>query len=233
MSASAEQPAAAAAVAEGEDLDATLDDPSASDNSDATGSGIESDAEPDVAELTTRIAAIAAERDEYLDQLQRQRAEFQNFRRRATTDRQQQVSAGVSRLVDSLLPVLDGCDAAVAQGHDEVAPVAQSLMVALGKAGLERITAVGTPFDPNEHEAVIVEQAPPDADAGSAALNADTDGSVASEGVTGSGGSAAATTGDHDGAGGDTVQMVIEELRSGYRFDGRVLRAAMVKVRAG
>ena len=96
---------------------------------------------------------------------------------------------------------------------------------------------MGTPFDPNEHEAVIVEQAPPDADAdadaGSAALNADTDGSVASEGVTGSGGSAAATTGDHDGAGGDTVQMVIEELRSGYRFDGRVLRAAMVKVRAG
>ncbi|WP_428115856.1 nucleotide exchange factor GrpE [Candidatus Poriferisodalis sp.] len=233
MSASAEQPAADAAVAEGEDLDATLDDPSASDNSDATGSGIESDAEPDVGELTTRIAAIAAQRDEYLDQLQRQRAEFQNFRRRVTTDRQQQVSAGVSRLVDSLLPVLDGCDAAVAQGHDEVAPVAQSLMVALGKAGLERITAVGTPFDPNEHEAVIVEQAPPGADAGSAALNADTDGSVASEGVTGSCASAAATTGDHDGAGGDTVQMVIEELRSGYRFDGRVLRAAMVKVRAG
>ena len=213
---------------------ATVDDrPESEDMNDAVGSSLEPDAESAIAELTMRLDAVTAERDDYVDQLQRQRAEFQNFRRRAEADRQQQVSAGVSRLADSLLPVLDGCDAAVAQGHDEVAPVAQSLMVALGKAGLERIEAVGVPFDPNEHEAVIVEHSPPEADAGSGAPNAETDGSAASQGATESGRSDNATARDDSGTGGDTVQMVTEELRSGYRFAGRVLRAAMVKVRAG
>ena len=214
---------------------ATVDDrPESEDMNDAVGSSLEPDAESAIAELTVQLAAVTTERDDYVDQLQRQRAEFQNFRRRVEADRQQQVSAGVSRLVDSLLPVLDGCDAAAAQGHDEVAPVAQSLMVALGNAGLERIEAVGVPFDPNEHEAVIVEHSPPEANAASA----ETDVSGASQGAPESGRNDNATAHDDNGADGDPVhgdpvQMVTEELRSGYRFAGRVLRAAMVKVRAG
>ena len=214
---------------------ATVEDRSESeDMNDAVGSSLEPDAESAIAELTMQLAAVTTERDDYVDQLQRLRAEFQNFRRRVEADRQQRVSAGVGRLVDSLLPVLDGCDAAVAQGHDEVAPVAQSLMVALGKAGLERIEAVGVPFDPNEHEAVIVENSPPEANAASA----ETDVSGASQGVPEPGRNDDATAHDDNGADGDPahgdpVQMVTEELRSGYRFAGRVLRAAMVKVRAG
>ncbi|WP_419917050.1 nucleotide exchange factor GrpE [Candidatus Poriferisodalis sp.] len=144
------------------------------------------------ADLLPQLEAVMAERDDYLDQLQRQRAEFQNYRKRVEAERRQQVAAGVSRLVESLLPVLDGCDAATAQGHDEVAAVGQSLMVALGKAGLERIDSVGEPFDPTQHEAVTIEEAVDDA-----------------------------------------PQIVAAELRSGFRFDGRVLRAAMVQVRAG
>ena len=144
------------------------------------------------ADLLAQLDAVTAERDDYLDQLQRQRAEFQNYRKRVEAERRQQVSAGVSRLVESLLPVLDGCDAATAQGHGEVAAVGQSLMVALGKAGLERIDSVGEPFDPTQHEAVTIEEAVDDA-----------------------------------------PQIVTAELRSGFRFDGRVLRAAMVKVRTG
>lgn len=157
------------------------------------------------ADLLSQLEAVTAERDDYLDQLQRQRAEFQNYRKRVEAERRQQVSAGVSRLVESLLPVLDGCDAATSQGHSEVAAVGQSLMVALGKAGLERIDSVGEPFDPTQHEAVTIEEAaaaePDDADAPAHA----------------------------DGA----RQIVTAELRSGFRFDGRVLRAAMVKVRTG
>ncbi len=213
---------------------ATVDDrPESEDMDDAVGSSLEPDAESAIAELTMQLAAVTTERDDYVDQLQRLRAEFQNFRRRVEADRQQQVSSGVGRLVDSLLPVLDGCDAAVAQGHDEVAPVAQSLMVALGKAGLERIEAVGVPFDPNEHEAVIVENSPPEANAASAAASAETDVSGASQGAPESGRNDDATAHDDNGADGDPAQMVTEELRSGYRFAGRVLRAAMVKVRAG
>lgn len=178
------------------------------------------------ADLLSQLEAVTAERDDYLDQLQRQRAEFQNYRKRVEAERRQQVSAGVSRLVESLLPVLDGCDAATSQGHSEVAAVGQSLMVALGKAGLERIDAVGEPFDPTQHEAVTIEEAP-------AAPAADED---ADEPDVDDAGSAAAAEPDDadapahaDGA----RQIVTAELRSGFRFDGRVLRAAMVKVRTG
>lgn len=170
------------------------------------------------AELQSQLDEVTAERNDYLDQLQRQRAEFQNFRKRVESERRQQVSAGVSRLVESLLPVLDGCDAATAQGHSEVAAVGQSLMVALGKAGLERIDAVGEPFDPTQHEAVTIEQAPA-AESGEPA----TDGAPETDDAAG----------ETDGDAAAARQLVTAELRSGFRFDGRVLRAAMVKVRTG
>ena len=180
----------------------------------------------ELADLLTQLDAVAAERDDYLDQLQRQRAEFQNYRKRVEAERRQQVSAGVSRLVESLLPVLDGCDAAAAQGHSEVTAVGQSLMVALGKAGLERIDAVGEPFDPTQHEAVTIEEAPaaapvPDEDADAPDVE-----EAASEAAVPSDADAPDPA---DGA----RQVVTAELRSGFRFDGRVLRAAMVKVRTG
>ncbi|MCY4517523.1 MAG: nucleotide exchange factor GrpE [Acidimicrobiaceae bacterium] len=227
MSASASEPSEAAV--DGVD-DAGTSEPDTSEPVEFAAATAEpfSESPPDVDDVTHRadllgkLDAVTAERDDYLDQLQRQRAEFQNFRKRVEAERRQQVSAGVSRLVESLLPVLDGCDAATAQGHDEVAAVGQSLMVALGKAGLERIDAVGEPFDPNQHEAVTIEAAPEprpaasDDDAGespdAAAIGAD---------------------GGESELGGEVHQVVTAELRSGFRFDGRVLRAAMVKVRTG
>lgn len=176
--------------------------------------------EPDeAADLLAQLDAVTAERDDYLDQLQRQRAEFQNFRKRMEAERRQQVSAGVSRLVESLLPVLDGCDAATVQGHSEVAAVGQSLMLALGKAGLERIEAVGEPFDPTQHEAVTIEEAP--------APKRDDE---PADGASGSVESADEADGEAAAA---AHQVVTAELRSGFRFDGRVLRAAMVSVRTG
>ncbi len=135
-----------------------------------------------------QVAQITAERDDYLAQLQRLSADYQNFKRRTEDDRQAQINKGVSLVVESLLPVLDACDAAALQGSDEVNPVAQALLQALQKAGLERIAAVGAAFDPNEHEAV--------------------------------------STVSPDNA----EQIVTEEFRTGYRFNGQVLRASMVKV---
>lgn len=213
MSPSKPEPRADAADAALDDdvsdaADAADDDAEASEEADAGG-------DPDGAELAAQLQAVTAERDDYVDQLQRQRAEFQNYRKRVEGERRQQVAAGVSRLVESLLPVLDGCDAATAQGHSEVDAVGQALMVALGKAGLERIDAVGEEFDPTQHEAVIFEQASAD--------EADEVASSADEAAEEPDGELAA----------EAHQVVTEELRSGYRFDGRVLRAAMVKVRTG
>ena len=231
MSASAPEPSEAAV----DGIDDVVDDagtsePNAGEPIECAAATAESlgESPPDVDDLTHRadllgkLDAVTAERDDYLDQLQRQRAEFQNFRKRVEAERRQQVSAGVSRLVESLLPVLDGCDAATAQGHDEVAAVGQSLMVALGKAGLERIDAVGEPFDPNQHEAVTIEAAPEPRPAASD----DDAGESPAASATG------ADTGESE-LGGEARQVVTAELRSGFRFDGRVLRAAMVKVRTG
>ncbi len=142
-----------------------------------------------VEDLLDSLEQVTAERDEYLDALQRLQAEFENFRRRSHTESEQRIASGVARLAEALLPVLDACDAAAAQGLDDVAPIQSSLAVVLQKEGLERIETVGAAFDPNEHEAVMHEA----------------------------------------GDGGE--QVVVEELRSGYRWNGRTLRAAMVKVR--
>lgn len=225
MSASESRPSPAAVAADGlvgasASDDVARDEPDApaeSSNSPEPGSDATvPDAAPEGAtDVAEQLDTVSAERDDYLDQLQRHRAEFQNFRRRVESERLQQVSAGVGRLVESLLPVLDACDVAEAQGHTEVAAVGQALMVALGKAGLERIDAVGEHFDPTLHEAVTIEEAP------TAPAEASGD-----DGIDASDDAAA----DRTDAG---RQIVTAELRSGFRFDGRVLRAAMVKVRTG
>ena len=146
-------------------------------------------AELTVEDLIEALETVTAERDQYLDSLQRLQAEFENFRKRSATESENRISSGLARLVEAMLPVLDGCDAAIAQGHDQVAPIQGSLVVTLEKEGLERVEAVGAVFDPTEHEAVLHE------------------------------------------AGDGGAQIVVEELRSGYRWNGKVLRAAMVKVR--
>jgi molecular chaperone GrpE len=134
------------------------------------------------------VVALIAERDEYLDALQRLKAEFANARRRADEQAAARRSQAAADLVEKLLPVLDSCDAALAQGIEEVRPIGDALFDVLSGQGLQRVDAVGEPFDPEVHEAVIYEE------------------------------------------GGDGAQVVIETLRTGYRWNERVLRAPMVKV---
>ena len=59
-----------------------------------------------------RIAALEAERDEYLDLLQRKQAEFENFRKRVARDQERLVAHAHERLVRELLPVLDDLERA-------------------------------------------------------------------------------------------------------------------------
>jgi molecular chaperone GrpE len=153
-----------------------------------TGTTAEGEAPMTVEDLIETLETVTVQRDEYLDSLQRLQADFENFRRRGQSDSEQRVAAGTGRIAEALLPVLDACNAAMVQGIEGVEPVAAALSLALGKEGLERIEAVGAPFDPNEHDAVLHEA----------------------------------------GDGGE--QVVVEELRPGFRWQGRVLRAAMVKV---
>jgi molecular chaperone GrpE len=122
--------------------------------------------------LEERLALLERERDEYLDALQRLKAEFDNFRKRAARDQASLVERASERLVRELLPVLDDLERALeaAEQHEEatleegVALVHRSLAAALEREGLAEIETDGQ-FDPHVHEALLSQ--PSEADEGS------------------------------------------------------------------
>jgi|SRR5581483_1019773 len=152
------------------------------------------EAGPDAAELA-EIDRLRAERDEYLSHLQRTQAEFDNYRKRMLRDQTVHLERATGNLIEQLLPVLDSFELALGSAGTDVERLRKGVELvygeflgALEKAGLERIEALGKPFDPEEHEAVMHVE---------------------------------------DDGGEPGVRDVV---RSGYRFKGRVLRPAMVKV---
>ncbi len=121
------------------------------------------DADPRTrAELYGALLEAEAQRDEYLDDLRRARAEFDNYRRRVMREGASQRDSGKAEAFGSLLEVLDDLERTVeaSEGSDDpslakgLQLVASKLVSAVGSQGLTRIDAVDAPFDPNEHEAV-------------------------------------------------------------------------------
>ncbi len=102
--------------------------------------------------------AVSRERDEYQDSLLRQRADYENARKRQER-RLAEISRNASEnLVKELLPVLDNLDRALESGGDirgGVQATRDQLADVLGNEGLLPISADGQPFDPNVHEAVM------------------------------------------------------------------------------
>ncbi len=118
-----------------------------------------------VEELVELLETTTVERDEYLDLARRTQAEFENHRKRAAKQLDDEVVRRVADLVEQLLPVLDACDGAVSHGAAEVEPIFAALLQTLEKRGLERIDPMGDEFDPTWHEAVMHEPAYEDQDA--------------------------------------------------------------------
>jgi molecular chaperone GrpE len=108
------------------------------------------------------VAALAAERDEYLALAQRVQADFDNYRKRAIRDQERLVAHAHERLVRELLPVLDDLERALeaAEQHEEVKLVEgvklveKALRSALAKEGLVEIET-DRGFDPHVHEALL------------------------------------------------------------------------------
>ncbi|MBB5914117.1 molecular chaperone GrpE [Nocardia transvalensis] len=101
--------------------------------------------------------AISAELAERTADLQRLTAEYANYRRRVERDRKAATDSAKSAVVTELLGVLDDLDRARAHGDLASGPlksVADKLVDALTKLGLEEFGAEGEPFDPTLHEAV-------------------------------------------------------------------------------
>ncbi len=208
------------------------------------------------AAILTDVAALTAQRDEYLESLQRLMADFDNYRKRVARLQQEQGARAEANLVTKLLPVLDNLDLAwahlgprggAARADDAGAAGApdrqsgplseearaigqarQQLLDVLAKEGLERVDAVDVPFDPTVHDAVAHAPGPAGGGVGDEAA-------AAASGGVGDEAAAAASGGIGDegapeGAAPQTV-AVDEVLRAGYRWRGQVLRPAMVRVR--
>lgn len=108
------------------------------------------------------LSQVRKQRDEYLDQLQRSRAEFANYQKRTKAQADQDRAYAVGGLALDLLAVFDNferaLEAARASGATSIVEglgmVHKQLISALAKHGIEPISAIGQPFDPNQHEAL-------------------------------------------------------------------------------
>ncbi len=110
------------------------------------------------------LAEARARAAEYLDHLQRLQAEFENFRKRTMKEQTRALEFGSEGLVRRLLEVVDEFELALASAgsRPELAPftrgvelVHAKLLDALRAEGVEPLDAVGRPFDPELHEALM------------------------------------------------------------------------------
>ena len=90
-------------------------------------------------------------------------AEFDNYRKRAAREKEAIVSFGNERILLAILPFLDNLERAItlsgSSGEESallsgVRMTYDQILAELRKFGLEQISAVGDPFDPNLHEAI-------------------------------------------------------------------------------
>ena len=122
-------------------------------------------------EAVDELAQVQKERDEYLDALQRLKAEFDNYRKRVARDQHELAARAHERLVRELVPVLDDLERALeaanehenAKLEDGVALVHRSLADLLAREGLVEVDTDGK-FDPHSQEALLAQ--PSDADEG-------------------------------------------------------------------
>jgi molecular chaperone GrpE len=114
-----------------------------------------------IEDLKTR----ATKADENWQRLLRATADLENFKKRATREREEAIKFANESLVKRLIPVLDNFDMALAAASQTQSDAAQSLQTGvnmiyqqlrnvLTESGLEELDATGKTFDPNWHEAV-------------------------------------------------------------------------------
>jgi molecular chaperone GrpE len=124
----------------------------------------------DIERLTGEAEAARRQSDEYLALLQRERAEFSNYKRRTAEERERELGLAGEDLIRKVLAVADDFDRAIDarppdfDGNawaDGIAAIDRKLQGLLDSEGVNRIDASpGRPFDPREHEAIANVPAP-------------------------------------------------------------------------
>lgn len=120
-------------------------------------------------EFPDEAATLKAENQELKDKFLRQVAEFDNFRKRTARERIELIQTAGKDVIVSLLEVLDDCDRAEKQlqTSDELGTMKEGILLifnkmrsALQSKGLKSMQSVGTPFSPDQHEAITEVPAP-------------------------------------------------------------------------
>ena len=125
---------------------------------------------------------------ELTNDLQRTRADFENFRRQTEIQKEQYGNVVKFATVNKILPLIDDIERAIAANPDTLKPLEKNLEKTIMNLGLTKIESEpGAAFNPDLHDAVMVE-------------------------------------GDGDN------EVIAEPLRTGYYYEGQVLRPTMVKV---
>jgi molecular chaperone GrpE len=119
----------------------------------------------DIEQLRGELQATTAKADEYLAGLQRERAEFSNYRRRTSEEREAMLGLAGEDLIRKVLALADDFDLAIDNRPAElaasswvegVAAIDRKLRALLESEGVKSVEAdPGKPFDPREHEAIV------------------------------------------------------------------------------
>lgn len=163
------------------------------------------DPEQKIVELSEKVEALQAERDELNDRVLRKAAEFENYRRRMDREKKRRHEAGMLEVIEPILEVLDDFERSIDAAEElqetqdpesayeslkgGVEMVFRKFRDTLETLGVEPIEAEGKPFDEELHEAMM-RQPSEDAEPGT----------------------------------------VLQEIRKGYRMDDRVIRHSRVVV---
>jgi molecular chaperone GrpE len=108
--------------------------------------------------LLRKLEVVRRERDEYLDNMRRMKAELENSRARLEREHARSVELASERLVRELLPILDNLERALeAEGDikEGVEATRDQLVEVLAQEGLNPISSEGQSFDPAVHEALM------------------------------------------------------------------------------
>lgn len=116
-----------------------------------------------IAELEQALTAKEQEAKENWDKFLRERADLENFRKRASREKEELLSYGVKSLIEEVLPVVDNLERALDHANEDGLPALTEgvkmtntmLMSALKKFGVSVVEAgCGAPFDPAFHQAM-------------------------------------------------------------------------------
>lgn len=116
----------------------------------------------DATRETMEVSKLATDLEDLRQTLLRRQADFDNYRKRVEKERGEDQKRATGRVIEQLIPVLDGFEQALA-AHKEAEYesyrkgfelIYKQLLDNLAKLGAERIDPLGKPFDPHLHQAL-------------------------------------------------------------------------------